>query len=192
MLRLMFLRFFISFVYKLFKLIACCKVGDKFQRSRTCAAGFIIQRTETEGCNPLNEATVSEWSECSKTCGVDAVKFRTVTYPSCKNEPPRVEMEQALCGSDEVGVCLNIVDTGNDENSSVLERMQATIDEYVQKFDTLLQMMSQQSQPVQAPSEWSQWSECVYESDSTTQVCTGIKLRTKGKKSLLILQNEDL
>ena len=159
-------------------------MGDKFQRSRTCAAGFIIQRTETEGCDPLNEATVSEWSECSKTCGVDAVKFRTVTYPSCDSGPPRVEMEQALCGSEVPRVCLNIVDPGNGQTSSVLERMQATIDEYVQKFDTLLQILDQRSQPVQPPSEWSQWSECVYESDTTTQVCKGFRLRTKGKSLL--------
>ena len=93
-------------------------------------------------------------------------------------------MEQALCGSEVPRVCLNIVDPSTGDNSSVLERMQATIDEYVQKFDTLLQILNQRSRPVQPPSEWSQWSECVYESDTTTQVCKGFRLRTKGKSLL--------
>jgi len=162
---------------------ACCKTGDKYQRQRTCARGFIIQRTETEGCSPLDNAVYSDWSTCSKTCGIDAIKTRTVTFPTCDGQAPEVRTEQTLCTMDDVPACLNMVPRVNDsDDQTTIDRLQAMIEQLIGLIPGF-----KQTEPAPTPNipsvrqnTWSPWSACNYESDAETQVCFGKRARSQG------------
>lgn len=168
-------------------LIACCKAGDKYQRQRTCARGFIIQRTETEGCSPLDNAVYSDWSTCSKTCGIDAIKTRTVVFPSCDNQAPEIKTEETLCTMSDIPPSCPKIGLGgnNGDSQATIDRLQAMIDQLQSQLWGLIPGL-QPTEPTSSNiprvprNNWSSWSTCNYESDVNTQVCIGTRTRSKG------------
>ena len=83
-------------------------------------SGKVLNRLETGWAevfkilHQIGEGVISEWSECSATCGFDAIRTRTISYPKCGVSETVVEKD--LCKN--LKSCIKLPFGGTDANSS--------------------------------------------------------------------------
>ena len=135
----------------------------------------------------MDNAVYSDWSTCSKTCGIDAIKTRTVVFPSCDGQAPEIKTEETLCTMSDIPPSCPKIGLGgnNGDSQATIDRLQAMIDQLQSQLWGLIPGL-QPTEPTssnipQVPrNNWSSWSTCNYESDVNTQVCIGTRTRSKG------------